>query len=115
MPGGIKTGLQRYMSREDLASRGWDVEHPRGWKTPEQGAATSVWAAVAPELEGVGGKYLEDCAMAAPWTEAGAPPTGHYLPYAVDPGNADRLWALSEKLISDCGLPIPSAHSVPSQ
>ncbi|MCC5576693.1 SDR family NAD(P)-dependent oxidoreductase [Microtetraspora sp. AC03309] len=112
-PGGIKTNLQRHMSREALASRGWDVEHPRGWKTPEQGAATSVWAAVAPELEGVGGKYLENCAIAAPWTDVGALPNGCYLPYAVNPGNADRLWALSEKLISDCGLLIHSTHSVP--
>ena len=69
-----------------------------GWKTPEQGAATSIWAAVAPELDGVGGKYLEDCAIAEPWTKDGDPPFGYYLPHALDPGHAQRLWELSEEL-----------------
>ncbi|MUN40968.1 SDR family NAD(P)-dependent oxidoreductase [Actinomadura litoris] len=99
MPGAIMTGLQRHIPRQELADMGWSgVFDPRGWKTPEQGAATSVWAAVAPELDGVGGRYLENCAIGTPWTGPGDPPTGHYLPYALDPGTADRLWALSERL-----------------
>jgi hypothetical protein len=66
-----------------------------GWKTPEQGAATTSWAAVAPELQGVSGKYLEDCAIATPLIEADrplggqynprGPLRGHYQPYALDP------------------------------
>ena len=52
---------------------------------------------MAPDLEGVGGRYLEDCAIAAPWTEE-APMSG-YMPYALDPERAERLWAVSEKLI----------------
>ena len=36
------------------------------WKTVPQGAATSVWAATAPELDAHGGAYLEDCAIAVP-------------------------------------------------
>ncbi|MFC0544847.1 SDR family NAD(P)-dependent oxidoreductase [Kutzneria chonburiensis] len=103
MPGAIMTDLQRHLPHERLVEMGWAdenglVRNKPGWKTPEQGAATSVWAAVAPELAGVGGKYLDNCAIAEPWTKDGDPPNGHYLPYAVDPDHAERLWVLSEKL-----------------
>ncbi|TCO52621.1 SDR family NAD(P)-dependent oxidoreductase [Actinocrispum wychmicini] len=97
MPGAISSGLQRHLSADDMRARGWDDRS--GWKTPSQGAATSVWAAVTPELAGVGGRYLEDCAIATPWTQDGSPPRGHYLPYALDPDNAERLWRLSEELV----------------
>jgi hypothetical protein len=40
-------------------------------KTPEQVAATSVWAAVDQELEGVGGRYLEDCQEATSYDPRG--------------------------------------------
>ncbi|TYB42284.1 SDR family NAD(P)-dependent oxidoreductase [Actinomadura chibensis] len=105
MPGAIMTGLQRHISPADLRAMGWAGEDgspaaPAGWKTPEQGAATSVWAAVAPELDGVGGQYLEDCAVATAWTRCDDPPAGHYLPYARDPARAERLWTLSEALVS---------------
>ena len=53
-------------------------------QSTEQGAATSIWAAVAPELEGIGGLYLEDCTIAKPWSDD-APMSG-VKPYAfVDP------------------------------
>jgi NAD(P)-dependent dehydrogenase (short-subunit alcohol dehydrogenase family) len=98
MPGGIRTGLQRHLSDDDLRKRGWTGSVP-GWKTPEQGAATPVWAAVASEVDGVSGKYIEDCAIATAWSRGDSPPPGHYLPYALDPANAERLWELSRKLI----------------
>ena len=63
-PGGIMTPLQRYLDQEEMVAMGWmDAEGNvrEGFKTPEQGAATSIWAAVGEELEGVGGLYLEDC------------------------------------------------------
>jgi hypothetical protein len=60
MPGVIITNLQRYMDQEDLAKRGITRDNPV-FKTIEQGASTTVWAAVAPELEGKGGLYLENC------------------------------------------------------
>jgi len=103
MPGAIRTGLQRHLTDADLRERGWlDAGGgwaAAGWKTAEQGAATTVWAAVAPELDGVGGQYLEDCAAAVPWTGPGELPRGHYLPYAMDPANAGRLWVLSGQLL----------------
>lgn len=106
-PGAIQTGLMRHMPLEELAERGWlDADGNRidrpgpQWKTIEQGAATTVWASVAPELEGVGGAYLDDCAIAKPWTGDGELPFGFYAQYALDPDHAERLWALSEKLIA---------------
>ncbi|EJL34842.1 dehydrogenase of unknown specificity, short-chain alcohol dehydrogenase [Caulobacter sp. AP07] len=96
MPGGIMTPLQRHLPIEEQRAMGWIDENGKvrdGFKTPEQGASTSVWAAVGDELEGVGGLYLEDLAQAAPWTkEAG---WSGVMPYALDPEQADRLWALS--------------------
>ena len=114
MPGAIRSGLMRNLDEAEFQARGWaDAEGNdlrEGWKTPEQGAATTAWAAVAPELDGVSGKYLEDCAIATPLAGADQPLggnydphgqiRGHYQPYALDPENAERLWSLSERLIS---------------
>jgi NAD(P)-dependent dehydrogenase (short-subunit alcohol dehydrogenase family) len=101
MPGGILTGLQKHMSREQQMALGWFDESGKvndRFKTTAQGAATSIWAAVAPELEGIGGRYLEDCAIAKPWTEA--QPTSGYLPHALNPEDARKLWSVSEELIA---------------
>jgi hypothetical protein len=76
---------------------------PLRWRSVEHGAATSIWAAVAPELAGVGGLYLDDCTVAEPWTADEVPPTGHYLPYLLDPEHAERLWKLSEQLVEGVG------------
>ncbi len=96
MPGGIMTPLQRHLPIEEQVALGWigDDGKPRdGFKTPQQGAATSVWAAVGPELDGVGGLYLEDCKQAVAWTKD--KPWAGVLPHALDPDAAERLWALS--------------------
>jgi NAD(P)-dependent dehydrogenase (short-subunit alcohol dehydrogenase family) len=98
MPGGIMTPLQRYLSKEEMVGMGWMDDEGvvrEGFKTPEQGASTSVWAAVGEELEGIGGLYLEDCAEAPPWSETN--PMKGVMPYAIDPDDADRLWAVSEE------------------
>ena len=99
MPGGIMTPLQRYLPKEEMVAMGWMDEEGNvreGFKTPEQGASTSVWAAVGEELEGVGGLYLEDCAEAPPWSKDN--PMKGVMPYAIDPESAERLWALSEEI-----------------
>jgi NAD(P)-dependent dehydrogenase (short-subunit alcohol dehydrogenase family) len=104
MPGGIRTALMRNLGRDEFLARGWidaDGNDLRtDWKTPEQGAATTIWAAVAPELDGVGGRYLEDCAITTPLARPDQPLRGHYHPYALDPNNAERLWELSERLVN---------------
>jgi NAD(P)-dependent dehydrogenase (short-subunit alcohol dehydrogenase family) len=96
MPGGIFTPLQRHLPIEEQKALGWldDDGQPRaGFKTPSQGASTSVWAAVGDELEGRGGLYLEDLAQAVPWTKDN--PWAGVMPHALDPEAAERLWALS--------------------
>jgi NAD(P)-dependent dehydrogenase (short-subunit alcohol dehydrogenase family) len=99
-PGGIMTNLQRFLPREEQLAMGWMDEQGNlnpAFKTPEQGAATSVWAAVGSELEGLGGLYLEDVGEALPFDPAN-PFTG-YMPYARDPQTAQKLWTLSEELV----------------
>ncbi|HZK98436.1 MAG TPA: oxidoreductase [Caulobacteraceae bacterium] len=96
MPGGIMTPLQRHLGREEMIAFGWMDETGKlddRFKTPEQGASTSVWAAVGPELEGAGGLYLENCAEAAPWSKES--PFVGVMPHALDPEAAERLWSLS--------------------
>jgi NAD(P)-dependent dehydrogenase (short-subunit alcohol dehydrogenase family) len=100
-PGGIMTGLQKYVPREEQLKMGWIDEtgtpNPR-MKTTEQGAATSIWAAVAPELDNVSGQYLEDCAIAKPWSDDR--PMSGVKSYALDPINAERLWSVSEQVVA---------------
>lgn len=99
-PGGINTGLQKYIPEDEQRAMGWVDEHGKVnplFKTVEQGAATSVWAAVGKELDGVGGLYLEDCQEALP-SDPARPYSG-YMPYARDPQHAERLWKVSEELV----------------
>jgi NAD(P)-dependent dehydrogenase (short-subunit alcohol dehydrogenase family) len=62
------------------------------WKTIEQGAATSVLLATSPLLDGVGGRYFEDCNEAEPH-QPGI--RRGVAAYALDPDNAARLWQVS--------------------
>jgi NAD(P)-dependent dehydrogenase (short-subunit alcohol dehydrogenase family) len=95
-PGAIVTELGRHLSRDDLAELRARSPGGRGlvWKQVPAGAATSVWAATAPELEGRGGLYLEDCHVAAP--RRSQDDDEGYEVWAVDAQAAERLWAASE-------------------
>ncbi|MCC7426937.1 MAG: SDR family NAD(P)-dependent oxidoreductase [Alphaproteobacteria bacterium] len=98
-PGGSMTGLHRHLSQEDMRALGWldaDGRAPARWRTPSQCAATSVWAATAPELAGIGGLYLEECQEALPWSAV--QPMAGVLPHARSVPNAHRLWDLSEAM-----------------
>jgi NAD(P)-dependent dehydrogenase (short-subunit alcohol dehydrogenase family) len=99
MPGNVaSTALARHMGADDLANFGEMTELALPpVKTIEQGAATSVLMAASPDVEGVTGRYYEDCAEAALVTERGTH-TGGVAPYALDPNNADRLWRISNDL-----------------
>jgi NAD(P)-dependent dehydrogenase (short-subunit alcohol dehydrogenase family) len=96
MPGGLATPLQRHLpahyAEDALAAfraAGTD------FKTVEQGAATSTLLAASPLLDGIGGRYFEDCNEARVVDRRGGPGRGGVAPYALDPGNAERLWDLS--------------------
>lgn len=96
-PGGILTPLQRHLSREEQQGLGWfdaDGHALFDFKSTEQGAATTVWAATSPQLDGLGGVYLEDCDVARVSTDD-APGV---RPYAIDPEQAAWLWDLSVDL-----------------
>ncbi|MET9356837.1 SDR family NAD(P)-dependent oxidoreductase [Streptomyces sp. NPDC006617] len=86
-----------------------DPEHEK--KTLPQGASTSVFAATAPALAGIGGVYLKDNDVSpldeAPEsidfsTEQNPPAT--VVPHAIDPASARRLWELSERLLEGGAL-----------
>lgn len=96
-PGMVATNLARHMSRGDVAAiaalpEQRHISAERDIRklevlTPEQGAATQVWAAVSDELNETGAAYLADCAIRS-----------EVAPYAIDPDRARRLWDLSETL-----------------
>ena len=95
-PGGIATGLQTHMSKEQTAAFSADEKTRKYMKSIPQGAATSVYAAVSREWEGKGGRYLEDC-------DEGVPnQPGHMEGYAAHAYNEEgekRLWADSCKMV----------------
>ena len=97
-PGAIITELGRHLQREDIK---FMVARNQGlqFKPVEAGAATSVFAATAPELEDRGGLYLEDCHIAAINDAPDA--LDGVKSYALDPANAERLWAVSERLVGE--------------
>jgi NAD(P)-dependent dehydrogenase (short-subunit alcohol dehydrogenase family) len=113
-PGAIvDTGLGRYVTREQLIAagvldgQGRPIRDPaRQLKTVGQGAATQVWCATSPQLDGMGGVYCENADVAALMTTqpekadmADALRLTGVMPYAVDPVSADGLWALSNRLL----------------
>ncbi len=98
-PGAILTPLMRHVSETDQRELGWideDGNAPDHFKSTEQGAATQTWAAVAPNLDGLGGVFLEDCEVAEVNGDSGPGPG--VRPHAIDPQEAQRLWAYSAEL-----------------
>jgi NAD(P)-dependent dehydrogenase (short-subunit alcohol dehydrogenase family) len=90
-PGAILTNLQRH--------RGGMSTPPELRKTVEEGAATSVFVATSPLLDGIGGRYFVDCNEAEVVQQRSGDTTG-VAAYALDRDNAGRLWDLSERLTS---------------
>ncbi|TCC25069.1 SDR family NAD(P)-dependent oxidoreductase [Kribbella speibonae] len=97
-PGGILTPLQRHLEKREMVDFGWIDEDGNplnpAFKSPEQGAATQVWAATSPQLDGLGGVFLEDCEVA----EVSSDDAPGVRPYAIDPAAAERLWTVSAQL-----------------
>ncbi|MGQ5262629.1 SDR family NAD(P)-dependent oxidoreductase [Micromonospora sp. ZYX-F-536] len=103
-PGGIMTNLQRHLDDAQLRwvgavdEQGNRLEVPPGWKTPQQGAATSVLLAASPEVDGVTGRYFEDANEALVIAERSDGMSG-VLPYALDDKDADLLWEETLRLL----------------
>ncbi|MBX7489784.1 SDR family NAD(P)-dependent oxidoreductase [Qipengyuania sp. GH25] len=89
-PGAIATGLQQHTG---------GLQTPEKWrKTPEQGAATSVLLAASPLVEGVSGRYFEDCQEAPIIYGRPEERVAGLAPYAIDPSNAERLWQMASAM-----------------
>ncbi|GAA5186864.1 SDR family NAD(P)-dependent oxidoreductase [Rugosimonospora acidiphila] len=103
-PGGIMTNLQRHLDETQLRfvgaldEQGQRLDVPPGWKTPQQGAATSVLLAASPYVEGVAGRYFEDGNEAVVLREPGDGYSG-VAPHALDANDAARLWDETLRLL----------------
>lgn len=101
-PGGIMTNLTKFVPLEEQQAMGWYKEDGTlqdRFKNVEQGASTSVYAALAPELEGKGGEYLENCAISQGVNTDSTQFWG-MGPHSTDMQAAERLWTLSEQLVA---------------
>ena len=99
-PGFIVTELGRHLTRDSyqaLQDRLSAATVPPVRKTVEQGAATTVWAATAPDLAGAAPWYYEDCGRAELTEDPDA--SAGVRPYAVDPERAEALWSWSEQAV----------------
>ena len=107
-PGGIFTPLQRHLQQEEMVAMGWlnadgslsDLAKA-GFKSPTQGASTSLWAATSSQLDNKGGLYCENCDVA---NLAGGSPEERYFgvrDWAVDPSEAEKLWHCTEKMLAN--------------
>jgi len=109
-PGGIRTELTRHMDESVLQQRIDEINEqakaagkpPFQWKTIEQGAATTVWAAAVASADEVGGRYCENCHVGelVNGEEAGVM-AGGVRPYALDVERAKALWAKSEEMVGE--------------
>jgi NAD(P)-dependent dehydrogenase (short-subunit alcohol dehydrogenase family) len=102
-PGMIATELGRHMTPDDMRLLGERARQRAAsgrttFKEIPQGAATQLFAATAPELEGRGGLYLEDCQVSG---VEPCPGGVGCAAYALDPEAAGRLWTLSEALVGE--------------
>lgn len=100
-PGGIMTNLQKHVPVEEQRAMGFfkeDGSLHELFKNIEQGASTSVYAALSPDLDNQGGEYLEDCGISqGVKTEL---PFFGMAPHATDMEAAERLWKLSEQMVA---------------
>jgi NAD(P)-dependent dehydrogenase (short-subunit alcohol dehydrogenase family) len=100
-PGRVRTNLMQYIGDETTGNvpASFQATGPAVvWKTVEQGAATSVLLAASPLVEGVTGRYFEDCREAAPYRPG---VREGVAAYALDPENAERLWRVSAAAVAE--------------
>ncbi|KAI9037535.1 uncharacterized protein KD926_000255 [Aspergillus affinis] len=98
-PGLIHTGLMQYLEKETVEGWGNDPTVAKITKNPEEGAATSVWAATARALEAQGGTYLEDCQVSKPANTIPEPHEPGYAAHAYDEEKEGLLWERSLELM----------------
>ncbi|MEU1412699.1 SDR family NAD(P)-dependent oxidoreductase [Streptomyces sp. NPDC049097] len=95
-PGVIHTNLARHLDRATLQALGamdadGNLVTPDYFKTPAQGAATTVLLAASPLLDGVTGRYFEDN-QESEVVDGGPDVMTGVAKWSIDPTAADRLW-----------------------
>ncbi|KAF5664672.1 WW domain-containing protein [Fusarium denticulatum] len=98
-PGGIATGLTQHVDPAMLQAMQQDEALFRTMKSPEQGAATTVWAAIGQEWEKKGGEYLADCGRTTRGNDKHEITGAGFAGHAYDPENEARLWNDSLKMV----------------
>ena len=108
-PGGIFTPLQRHLPQEEMVALGWIDEDgnptalaKEGFKSPEQGCSTTLWAATSPLLNDKPGVYCEDCNIAAP-ADLESPMARYFgvNAHACEDESAEKLWKISEAFLKE--------------
>ena len=96
-PGAIlETDLARHFDPQEIVAAVERAKRIGSFKTVEQGAATTIFCATSPLLDGIGGVYCENCDVAAIKSEG----DDGVRPYAIDPDNAARLWSWTERVVT---------------
>lgn len=98
-PGLIATGLSQHLPEEEIGAMLQNEFMIKMQKSLEQGAATTVWAAISKELEGKGGLYLDDCAVAKRGEDDGIPALGMTSSSTYNAEEEARIWKDSLKMV----------------
>jgi len=108
-PGGIMTPLQRHLESEEMVALGWMKEDgtlsdmaAAAFKTPTQGATTTLWAATNPMLKDIGGVFCEDCDVAVLKADVEDSMKRYrgVADWAIDSDEATKLWEVTENMIN---------------
>tara|TARA_B100000902_G_scaffold222281_1_gene211211 strand:+ start:5964 stop:6944 length:981 start_codon:yes stop_codon:yes gene_type:complete len=109
-PGGIMTPLQRHLENEEMIALGWMKEDgslsdmaAAAFKTPEQGATTTLWAATETRLNNIGGVFCENCDIAVLKKDVDESMKRYMgvADWAIDTDEATKLWEVSENMLRD--------------
>ena len=107
-PGGIITPLQRHLQKDEMVALGWMKEDgspsdiaKNFFKTPSQGASTTLWCATSHQLNDIGGVFCEDCDIAKRKKDVDESMQRYFgvADWAIDVDEASKLWELSDKIL----------------
>ncbi|KAJ5899392.1 hypothetical protein N7495_004136 [Penicillium taxi] len=99
-PGIIATNLGYYLPEEEIQAMLSNPFILKVQKSIEQGASTTLWAAVSRELEGEGGLYLDNCSIAERAEDGDTLTPGKYASYAFNSEADAQLWKDSLNMVS---------------
>ncbi|OBT39608.1 hypothetical protein VE00_10747 [Pseudogymnoascus sp. WSF 3629] len=98
-PGTIATGLMQHVDPAVIEAMKMDEKLYKMMKSPEQGAATTVWAAIGQQWEKKGGEYLAECGKTTRGNDNHEITGTGFAGHAYDPEKEARLWKDSLKMV----------------